>query len=118
MILLLLLFVDYYYLSPWQRFHDCLHLADVIAAEKHLLYKVFRKAELQDFLQKLRTSALTLLEQDGVDAFGYPVWLRRRGGGGEEEEEDDDEEEEEEEEEEDDFVRSRSSLKSTDVLDY
>ena len=55
------------------RFHDCLHLADVIAADKHALFKVFRKAELVDFLQKLRTSALALLEQDGVDSFGYPV---------------------------------------------
>ena len=56
-----------------KRFHDCLHLADVIAAEKHALYKVFRKNELQEFLQKLRASALALLEQDGVDAFGFPV---------------------------------------------
>ena len=56
-----------------KRLHDCLHLADVIAAEKHALYKVFRKAELMNFLQKLRTSALALLEQDGIDSFGYPV---------------------------------------------
>lgn len=55
------------------RFHDCLQLADIIAAEKHALYKVFRKIELQDFLQKLRMSALALLEQDGMDSFGYPL---------------------------------------------
>ena len=56
-----------------KRYHDCLHLADVIAAEKHCLYKVFRKNELHEFLQKLRTSALALLEEEGVDAFGFPV---------------------------------------------
>ena len=56
-----------------KRYHDCLHLADVIAAEKHALYKVFRKNELQEFLQKLRTSALAMLEEEGVDAFGYPA---------------------------------------------
>lgn len=59
--------------SATHRHHDALHLADVIAGERHALYKVFRKKELQDFLHHLRKSSLSMLEQEGVDAFGFAV---------------------------------------------
>ncbi|XP_076103214.1 nuclear pore complex protein Nup107-like [Mytilus galloprovincialis] len=55
-----------------QQYAECLQLADVIASEQHLLYKVFRKDELQQLLKMLRDSALAVLDQNR-DTLGYEL---------------------------------------------
>ncbi|CAC5377452.1 NUP107 [Mytilus coruscus] len=55
-----------------QQYAECLQLADVIASEQHLLYKVFRKDELQQLLKLLRDSSLAVLDQNR-DTLGYEL---------------------------------------------
>lgn len=57
-------------LHSTEQLNKCLQLADVIASEQHKLYQVFRRGELQKFLQKLRESSIVLLDT-GCDALGY-----------------------------------------------
>eukprot|EP00058_Branchiostoma_floridae_P018192 XP_002603681.1 hypothetical protein BRAFLDRAFT_235541 [Branchiostoma floridae] len=54
------------------RYADCMVLADTIASEQHQLYTVFRRDELQRFLQKLRDSSIQLLDQN-LDPLGYQM---------------------------------------------
>ncbi|XP_019626310.1 PREDICTED: nuclear pore complex protein Nup107-like [Branchiostoma belcheri] len=59
-------------LHETRRYADCMVLADIIASEQHQLYTVFRRDELQRFLQKLRDSSIQLLDQN-LDPLGYQV---------------------------------------------
>ncbi|KAM6301933.1 nuclear pore complex protein Nup107 isoform 2-T2 [Podargus strigoides] len=52
------------------QYQECLRLADMVASERHKLYTVFSKEELQKLLQNLRESSLMLLDQD-LDPLGY-----------------------------------------------
>ncbi|KFO70099.1 Nuclear pore complex protein Nup107, partial [Cuculus canorus] len=54
------------------QYQECLRLADMVASERHKLYTVFSKEELQKLLQKLRESSLMLLDQD-LDPLGYEI---------------------------------------------
>ncbi|XP_061663984.1 nuclear pore complex protein Nup107 isoform X2 [Syngnathoides biaculeatus] len=59
-------------LQSSSRHQEALRLADIISADHHGLYKVFSKDELRRFLQKLRESSLSLLDQ-GLDPLGYEL---------------------------------------------
>ncbi|XP_008047136.1 nuclear pore complex protein Nup107 isoform X2 [Carlito syrichta] len=52
------------------QFQECLQLADMVSSERHKLYLVFSKEELQKLLRQLRESSLALLDQ-GLDPLGY-----------------------------------------------
>lgn len=52
---------------------DCTEVADVIASEKHKLYKEFGKEELNTLLRKARTACLSLLNEGLLDALGFPL---------------------------------------------
>uniref|UniRef100_T1DA21 Nuclear pore complex protein n=1 Tax=Crotalus horridus TaxID=35024 RepID=T1DA21_CROHD len=54
------------------QYQEDLRLADLIASDRHKLYMVFSKEELQKLLQKLRESSLMLLDQ-GLDPLGYEI---------------------------------------------
>ncbi|XP_070611775.1 nuclear pore complex protein Nup107 isoform X2 [Erythrolamprus reginae] len=54
------------------QYQEDLRLADLIASERHKLYMIFSKEELQKLLQKLRESSLMLLDQ-GLDPLGYEI---------------------------------------------
>ncbi|KAK7896800.1 hypothetical protein WMY93_022125 [Mugilogobius chulae] len=54
------------------RHQEALRLADIISSDQHRLYQVFSKEELRRFLQKLRESSLSLLDQ-GFDPLGYEL---------------------------------------------
>ncbi|GBP34777.1 Nuclear pore complex protein Nup107 [Eumeta japonica] len=51
---------------------EALKLCDLIAAENRLLYRVFTKEKLMEILERVKESALFLLEK-GLDMFGYPL---------------------------------------------
>ncbi|XP_061523794.1 nuclear pore complex protein Nup107 isoform X1 [Phycodurus eques] len=59
-------------LQSSSRHQEALRLADIISADHHGLYKVFSKDELRRFVQKLRESSLSLLDQ-GLDPLGYEL---------------------------------------------
>ncbi|KAL3315733.1 hypothetical protein Ciccas_005635 [Cichlidogyrus casuarinus] len=44
---------------------ECLRLADLVADEKHALYKLMNTTELENFMQSMHESALTNLEETG-----------------------------------------------------
>ncbi|XP_068611124.1 nuclear pore complex protein Nup107 [Brachionichthys hirsutus] len=54
------------------RHQEALRLADIVSSDQHRLYQVFSKDELRKFLQKLRESSLSLLDQ-GLDPLGYEL---------------------------------------------
>ncbi|KAM9845562.1 nuclear pore complex protein Nup107 [Aulostomus maculatus] len=59
-------------LQSASRHQEALRLADIISCDQHRLYQVFSKEELRRFLQKLRESSLSLLDQ-GLDPLGYEL---------------------------------------------
>ncbi|XP_033017626.1 nuclear pore complex protein Nup107 isoform X2 [Lacerta agilis] len=59
-------------LHSTRQYQEDLRLADLISSDRHKLYMVFSKDELQKLLQKLRESSLMLLDQ-GLDPLGYEI---------------------------------------------
>ncbi|XP_078310529.1 nuclear pore complex protein Nup107-like [Crassostrea virginica] len=59
-------------LHKTEQYGPCLQIADHIASEQHLLYKVFRQDELQHLLHLLRESSLAVLNQNR-DPLGYEI---------------------------------------------
>ncbi|XP_013193640.1 nuclear pore complex protein Nup107 [Amyelois transitella] len=51
---------------------EALKLSNIIAGENRRLYKVFTKAKLIEFLERIKESSLLLLEKD-KDMFGYEI---------------------------------------------
>lgn len=59
-------------LHSTQNYKESLQLADIIASERHQLYKAFGSCELQRFLVKLQDTSRELLDRN-CDALGYPL---------------------------------------------
>ncbi|XP_077992386.1 nuclear pore complex protein Nup107-like [Glandiceps talaboti] len=57
-------------LHKTKQYTEAVQIADIIASERHQLYKVFKQEELQRLLQMIRDSSLQLLDNH-LDPLGY-----------------------------------------------